>query len=289
MRILRSAIAFTFVAVLVNGPALAQRRSVTACKRTAAAALKPMPQLNYQCGEGQDWDEKQLKNPARLAALKDLISELSTLNHPEWWQTTVSDLNACDFKDGQPGPLNAEERRQFADGEYAFWLFGEDQIRLLMLPDPCYQTEYGGSNGFLLYRDQGKVYVSQVLDGYFSRADNPVILNFGKLNSDLIIEIATWSGGLNPTLTNYYFAIDATTKHALPKKLFAGGHGPTNEISSAVLFGNPPPNAAPLNIIRDGAFAKSFSVYTDSENGKINDNGRTLSRTRRRWNGKLYR
>jgi hypothetical protein len=289
MRLLRAAIAFSFLPVLVFGPALAQRKPVAVCKRTAAAALKLRPELNYPCAEQQDWDEKQLKNPARLAALKDLISELSTLNSPQWWQSSVADLNACDFKDGQAGALNAEERRQFTDGEYASWLFGDNQIRLLLIRDPCYQTEYGGSNGFLLYRDQEQVYVSQVLDGYFSRADNPIILNFGKLNNEVIIEIATWSGGLNPTLTNYYFSIDPRTKHALPKKLFTGEHGPTNEISSALLFGNPPPNTAPLNIIRGGAFAKSFSVYTDSEDGKINDNGRTLSRTTRRWNGKLYR
>lgn len=143
--------------------------------------------------------------------------------------------------------------------------------------------------GFLLYRDAGKIYVTQVLDGYFSRADNPVILNFGKLNNELVIEIATWSGGLNPTLTNYYFVVDPKTNHALPKKLFAGEHGPTNEITSALLFGNPTPGLAPLNIIRRGTLAKSFNVYTDSENGKINENGRSLSRTIRRWNGKLYR
>lgn len=286
---LQQVLACSTALVFLVGPALAQRKPVAVCKKAAAAALKPMPKLDYQCGEEQEWDEKQLKSPARLAALNKLAAELSTLNGAEWWQTSVEDLNTCDFKSGQPGTLTAEERQQFADGEYRVWLFGDNQIRLVLVPDPCYQTEYGGSNGFLLYRDAGKTYVTQVLDGYFSRADNPVILNFGKLNNELVIEIATWSGGLNPTLTNYYFAIDTATKHALPKKLFAGEHGPTNEITSALLFGNPAPNVAPLNIIRRGTFAKSFSVYTDSEHGKIDDNGRTLSRRIRRWNGKLYR
>jgi hypothetical protein len=278
----------SLVLVLLVGPALAQRRPVAVCKKAAAAALKPMPELAYQCGGEQGWDEKQLKNPTRLAALSRLVSELSTLNDRAWWQTNVDDLNACDFK-GQPGTLNGDERQQFADGEYRFWLFGDNQIRLVLIPDPCYQTEYGGSNGFLLYRDAGKTYVTQVLNGYFSRADNPVILNFGKLNNELVIEIATWSGGLNPTLTNYYFVVDTKTKRALPKKLFAGEHGPTNEITSALLFGDPQPTLAPLNIIRRGTFAKSFSVYTETDNGKIDDNGRMLSRTTKRWNGRIYR
>jgi hypothetical protein len=275
--------------LLLFSPALGQRKPVTVCKTTAAAVLKPMPKLNYQCSGEQEWDEKQLKNPARLEALNSLTTELSALSSPEWWQTSVADLNTCDFKSGQPGTLNAAEQRQFTGGEYRLWLFGDNQIRLVLIPDPCYQTEYGGSNAFLLYRDEGKIQVTQVLDGYFSRADNPVLLNFGKLNNELVIEIATWSGGLNPTLTNYYFVIDPKTKRALPKKLFADAHGPTNEITSALLFGNPPPSLAPLNIIRRGTFAKSFSIYTDSENGKIDDNGRSLSRTIRRWNGKLYR
>lgn len=286
---LQQALGCGLVLVLLVGPVLAQRKPVAVCKRTAAAALKPMPKLDYQCSGEQEWDEKQLKHAARLAALNSLMTELSALSDPAWWQTSVADLNTCDFKQGQPGTLNAEERKQFTDGEYRFWLFGDNQIRLALIPDPCYQTEYGGSNGFLLFRDHGKIHVTQVLDGYFSRADNPIILNFGKLNDELVIEIATWSGGLNPTLTNYYFVVDPKTKRALPKKLFAGEHGPTNEITSALLFGNPPSSLAPLNIIRSGTFAKSFSVYTDSENGKIDDNGRTLSRTIRRWNGKLYR
>lgn len=287
---LQQALGCGLVLVLLVGPVLAQRKAVAVCKKTAVAALKPMPKLDYQCGSEQDWDEKQLKSPVRQAALSEVMKELSALSSPDWWQTSVADLNACDFKGGQPGALNADEQRQFTGDEYRFWLFGDNQIRLVLIADPCYQTQYGGSNGFLLYRDlQGKIYVTQVLDGYFSRADNPVVLNFGKLNNELVIEIATWSGGLNPTLTNYYFVIDPITKRALPKKVFADRRGPTNEITSALLFGDPPPNLAPLNIIRRGTFAKSFSVYTDSENGTVDDNGRTLSRTIKRWNGKLYR
>jgi hypothetical protein len=275
------------VLILCASPIFAQRGAVTACKRPALAALKPRPEIEYPCGES-DYDEKQLKSPERVAALKQLVSELSTWTTPAWWQTSVVDLNACDFR-GKPGALTADERHQFAHGEYGFWLFGNNQIRLVLVPDPCYQTEYNGSNAFLLYRQGDKVFVSQVLDGYFSRADNSVSLDFGKLNNELIIEILTGSGGLNPTLTNYYFVIDPQTNVAMPRKLFAGEHGPTNEITSAMLFGDPPPATAPLNIIARGTFAKSFNVYTEDERGKIEDNGRMLSRKIKRWNGKLYR
>src|SRR5688572_18377987 len=101
------------------------------------------------------------------------MPQLAALTNAAWWTTNVVDLNVCDFKH-ESGPLTEEQRRGFADGEYAFWLFGNDRIRLVLIPDPCYQTQYGGSNAFLLYRNAGKVFATQVLDGYFSRADNSV-------------------------------------------------------------------------------------------------------------------
>ena len=149
-------------------------------------------------------------------------------------------------------------------------------------------TQYGGSNAFLLYRIGGRVVVTQVLDGYSSRADNSVSLAFAALNGQEIIEIATGSGGLTPSLTNYYFVIDPRTKHAVPKNLFNGDHGPMNVISSAMLFGGTPASE-PLKILRGHTLARSFSIYNDDANGKIEDNGRTLSRKILRWNGKLYR
>lgn len=269
----------SLVLVLALGPAAAQSRRVSACKRAAAVVVKPAPKLEYPCGAENDWDEKQLKSPERVAALKDLMSQLSTLADQAWWETSVADLNACDFK-GEPGAFTDDERQQFVAG-YVSWLFGNSQIRLLLLPDPCYQTQYGGANAFILSRKGNQVAVSQVLDGYFTRADNSVSLNFGKLANELVIEIATGSGGLNPTLTNYYFVIDPVTNRAVPKKLFASKHGPTNQVTSAMPFNDGPGNAGPLNIIRRQAFARSFSVYTD--------NGRRLSRSIKRWNGKLYR
>jgi hypothetical protein len=253
------------------------------------AALKPIPELTYQCNEQlNDYDEKILKLPERVAAIRTLMSELSSFNDAAWWSADAVDLSVCDFT-GEPRTLTCDQRRSFMNGEYAFWLFGNDRIRLVLIPDPCYQTGYGGSNAFVLYRSGGHVMVSQVLDGYFSRADNSVALAFARLGGEEIIEVATGSGGLTPSLTNYYFVIDPQTKQAIPKKLFRGDHGPTNEISSAMLFNDMAAGSAPLAIVRGHALAPSFSIYVDDANGKIDDNGRTLSRKILRWNGKLYR
>ena len=217
-----------------------QRRPVLVCKRAVLAAFKPKPELIYQCdGEANDWDEEILKLPARIAAIKTLMSELSSFSANAWWAADTVDLSVCDFAE-KPGALTQDQSHSFRDGEYLFWLFGNDRIRLALIPDPCYQTQYGGSNAFLLYRNGPRIVVTQVLDGYFSRADNSVSLAFAKLGGEEIIEIATGSGGLTPSLTNYYFVIDPRTNRAIPKNLFRGDHGPTNEISSAMLFDDTP-------------------------------------------------
>jgi hypothetical protein len=270
--------------VFLLSPAYAQRSKPLVCKKATFAALKPRPEFDYQCDDNLNaWDEKILKLPARVAAINSLVSELASFNEPAWWAADVVDLGVCDFN-GKAGTLTRDQRRSFLGDEYLFWLFGNDRIRLMLIPDSCYQTEYGGANGFLLYRNGGRVFVTQVLDGFFSRADNPVNLAIAKD----IIEVSTWSGGLNPSLTNYYFTIDPKTNHAVPKNLFKGEHGPTNEISSAMLF-NETPASAPLKIVRGQTLAPSFTIYIDDANGKIDDNGRTLSRKILRWNGKMYR
>ena len=274
-----------FILLSAFGSTYAQRSKPLVCKKATLATLKPMPELSYQCDEQLNaWDEKILKLPARVAAIKSLVSELSSFSEPAWWAADVVDLGVCDFA-GKTGTLTRDQRRSFVDGEYLFWLFGNDHIRIVLIPDPCYQTEYGGANGFLLYRNGGRVFVTQVLDGFFSRADNPVNVSFANFNGEEIIEVATWSGGLNPSLTNYYFTIDRKTNHAVPKNLFKGDHGPTNEISSAMLFNE---TSAPLKIVRGHTLAPSFNIYIDDANGKIDDNGRTLSRKILRWNGKIY-
>jgi len=280
---------FVLIALSIPSNLYAQRsHPPLVCSRPVLAALKPKPELSYQCNEQlNDYDEKILKLPERVAALKTLMSELASFDDAAWWSADAVDLSVCDYS-GAVGTLTREQRQSFLNGEYAFWLFGNERIRLVLIPDPCYQTQFGGANAFVLYRDGGRVSVSQVLDGYFSRADNPVTLAFAKLGAEEIIEVATGSGGLTPSLTNYYFVIDPQTKRAVPKNLFRGDHGPTNEISSAMMF-NATPATTPLKIIRGRSLAPSFIIYVDNENGKIDDNGRKLSRQVLRWNGKEYR
>jgi len=245
-----------------------------ACRQSVLPVVKPMPQLAYSCdGLPNEWDEKNLKEPARVAAIKQFISQLATFSNAAWWQVSTNDLNACDSA---------------GKSDYVQWLFGDNRIRLVLIPDPCYQTEYGGSNAFLLYRKGERVYVTQALDGYFSRADNSVDVRLAKLRGEDIIEVSTGSGGLNPTLTNYYFAFDPKTNYAVPKNLFKGEHGLTNEITSAMRF-NERFATAPLKVFFGHSLAATFNIYEDNENGKIDDNGRKLSRRLLRWNGKMYR
>jgi hypothetical protein len=208
------------------------------------------------------------------------MAELSSYSDAAWWKADPVDLSVCDFTE-QAGALTAAQRREFVNGEYLFWLFGNDRIRLVLIPDPCYQTQYGGSNAFLLYHKGGKVFVTQVLDGYSSRADNSVEIAFAKLKSEEIIEISTGSGGLHPSLTNYYFVIDPRTNQAVPKKLFRGPDGLTNQISSAMLLESTSRDAEPLRVIRGNTLASRFLTYID--------NGEKLTRRVLRWNGNVYR
>lgn len=282
------AIASIILLVTIN-LSFAQRRPkpILVCKRPVMAALKPIPELSYPCDDQlNDYDEKILKLPARVAAIKTLMSQLSSFSDPAWWTADIVDLSVCDYAE-KPGPLPPDQRHSFLDGDYVSWLFGNDHIRLALIPDPCYQTEYGGSNAFVLYRNASRVIVTQVLDGYFSRADNSVNIAFAKLNSQQIVEISTGTGGLTPSLTNYYFVIDPGTYQAVPKNLFNIDGGLTNQISSAMLLSDV--RTEPLKVIQGQSLARSFTIYVDDPNGKIDDNGRTLSRKVLRWNGKVYR
>ena len=277
------------IALSIPSNSFAQRSNpVLVCKRPVLAALKPKPELSYQCNEQlNDYDEKILKLPERVAAIKTLMSELVAFNDGAWWSADTVDLSVCDYA-GKAGALTHDQQQGLMVGEYPFWLFGNDRIRLVLIPDPCYQTEYGGLNAFVLYRSSGRVTVTHVLDGFFSRADNPITLGFARLGSEEIIEVATGSGGLNPSLNNYYFVVDPRSKQAVPKNLFRDEHGPTNQIWSAMLF-NATAATTPLKIIRGHSLAPTFIIYIDSEAGKIDDNGRKLSRKILRWNGKTYR
>src|SRR5215510_4483869 len=162
------AAAFLLALIGLSNISFAQRSNpALVCRRPVLAALKPMPKFTYQCNEQlNDYDEKILKLPERVAAIKTLMTELASLNDAAWWSADTVDLSVCGFAEAS-GALTSDQRRNFVNGEYLFWLFGNDHIRLVLIPDPCYQTEYGGSNAFLLIRHGAQVSVTQVLDGYF--------------------------------------------------------------------------------------------------------------------------
>jgi hypothetical protein len=45
----------------------------------------------------------------------------------------------------------------------------------------------------------------------------------------------------------------------------------------------------PLKVFRGHTLAPTFIIYTDTDNGKLHDSGRTLSRQSLRWTGHVYR
>ena len=276
-----------------NGSLAQVKPKVLACKAAVLTAFKPLPKLKYQCSDDpNDSDEKTLKRADRLRAIKVLERRLESFTSPAWWQASVADLNLCELR-RKPGVLSKEEQEKIRLSDYPFDLFGNHSLRLTLLPDPCYQTGYFGSNAFLLSRKAGKVVVTQVLDGFYSRADNPVALDFGDLNGQEIIEVSTGTGGLHPSITNYYFVIDPKTNKAVPKKLFKGEKGPTNHISSDLLMGEPgdfdlPKNAGELNLIRGHKLAPSFSIYAEDDEGKIETPQGKMRRTILKWNGRFY-
>ncbi|HBB94825.1 MAG TPA: hypothetical protein DC054_05490 [Blastocatellia bacterium] len=266
-----------------------RKKPVPVCIQAAFAAFKPLPKLEYDCPEGQaDYGEEILKLPARLAAIHKLERSLESLTSAAWWNANVDELNGCDIH-GSAGKLNDEEKPKVNDNDYDLKIFGNHQMRLAVLADPCFATGYSGSNAFLLVRRAGKVFVTQVLNGYASRFGNSVGADFANLNGQTIVEIST-ANSVPPSLWYHFFVIDPRTNKAVPKKLFKEDNKLTNEIYSDMLMGEAKDSgltrdAKELNIIRNGRLAPSFSAYMQDENGKVD--GR-LRRIIYRWNGRFY-
>jgi len=276
------------VILVASTNSFAQKRAVVSvCKRQVLLALKDLPEMKYQCREGVDeTDEAILKWPERIEAMKTVSKELASLTDTAWWQAKVTDLDACDLH-GKPGVLSKEERETLAGGHL---LLGNHQIRLLIIPDPCYQTEFSGSTAFLVAHTGGKVLVTKVLDGYFSRIDNSIGIAFASLNGEQIVEIST-GNNMPPSVRNYYYVINPRSNQAEPKRLFKDGKTFTNEISSAMLLNvtsDSPKIPEQLKVIRGNRLAPDFSVYHDDPDGKISADGLTFNRAIYRWNGRFY-
>ncbi|MDX6382978.1 MAG: hypothetical protein QOK48_551 [Blastocatellia bacterium] len=267
-------------------------KPVPACTEKAFAALKSLPKVEYDCPEGLiESDDKILKLPARTAALRAVIKTLAEFANADWWQADVDELNACSIH-GSAGSLTDEERQKWKDGDYGFEILGDGEFRLALLADPCYQPGYNGANAFLLYRRHGLVFVSQLLNGYYSRIENSVGLDFARANGELLIEVST-ANSMPPSYWYHYFVIDPKTNQAVPKKLFKEGNKLTDDIWSAMLMSEPadlglPKNAGELKVLDRHHLARTFSAYHEDEQGKIDANGRKLRRTVYRWNGRFY-
>jgi len=288
-----AALTLVLLGLGVNHAFTQTKKSISICKQATFNAFKPLPKLTYDCPAGLiDSDEKILKLPARIAALGEVTQELRSLANATWWRTNVDDLNACEMH-GSAGALTDEEKAHFKDGDYQFPLFGNQQIRLVLVRDPCYQTGFNGSNLFALYRSGGKVFVTEVIDGFFSRADSFLDVAFANLNGEQLIEVSTASGSLHPYVARNYFVIDKISHKAVPRNLIKDGKKLTNQIASVMLLSDLkdlvlPQSAGELKIIQRHRLAPSFSAYEEDQHGRIDDNGRRLRRVIYRWNGRFY-
>jgi hypothetical protein len=221
----------------VTAPAQNQK-PIPACSQTTFAALKPVPKLEYDCPEGLiESDDKILKLPERLAAIRLVVKQLEAFTNPAWWQADLDEVNACQAH-GSAGQLTDEEKEKWKDGGYNFDFYGNHEVRLVLVTDPCYQNGYNGSVLFLLYRKDGKVFVSQLLNGYYSRVDNSVGIDSAMLHGRQLIELGT-ANSMPPTYINFYFVIDPRTNKAVPKQLFKDGKKFTNQIYSSMLMNDP--------------------------------------------------
>lgn len=226
MRLRTQALAICILLLMAASNSYGQRnKRIIACKTEVFAALKPLPELTYECPDdvANEYDDSILKSPERIKVINEIMGNLQSFTSPEWWKYSVSDLNACYLR-GKAGVLSAEEKEKFTGVEYQARLLGNNQIRLVLTPDSCYQTHYSGANAFLLYRKGERVYVTQVLDGYYSRLENSVSLKLFRSNAEQVIEIETANiSGMRPEFSSYYFVIDKATNRAIPKKLFKRG------------------------------------------------------------------
>jgi hypothetical protein len=266
-----------------------RQKTWPACTQATFAALKPFPKLEYECPEDiADYSDEMLKLPARLAAIRKMERSLQAFDNPAWWSADVDSLNSCEIHGGT-GRLTDEEKKKVEDGDFDLELFGNHQMRLVLLRDPCVATQYGGSNAFLLVRKEGKVFVTQVLNGYGSRVANSVGVDFANLNGQTLVEVST-ANSFPPALDYFYFVVEANTNKAVPRKLFKIDNKMSSEIYSDMLMGDPqdfglPKNATELNIIHNGRLMPTFSAYEQDQHGKVD--GR-LARIIYRWNGQFY-
>lgn len=266
-------------------------KALAVCKPAALRAVQVIPSLRYRCRPGADqYDEAILKWPERVRALNALAAKLKAFTRTAWWKSDVEDLNACSFKKS-PGTFTKTEDERYRSN-YVTNLLGNNNARLVIVTDPCYQTEYNGSVLFLVARGATTNEVTKALDGYFSRVDNSVTFDWADLPGELIVEVGT-GNSMPPSLEKFYFSLNTKTHRIQPRRLFKDGPGFTNKIYSAMLLSDPsdvglPNDAAELVVIRDHRLAPVFSTYSEDSDGKIEANGNHFTRMIYRWTGNYF-
>lgn len=225
MRLKFQSLAICILVLLLAINAFSQKRNQNvSCPLKAFTALLLLPELNYGCPEGVIESSDTILNlPERINAINEILKNLETYTSASWWNAPVNDLNACYLR-GKLGILTREERKLFTDVEYQVKLMGNNQIRLVLVRDPCHQTYYNGANAFLLYRMGTKVYSTKAIDGYYSRLAKSVELKTYRLGRDQIIEIVTANiSGMRPEYWSYYFAINKTNNKLVRGELVKKG------------------------------------------------------------------
>jgi hypothetical protein len=209
-----------FIILAIFSVSYGQRKGTVICSQTAFKALIDFPEFDYEQPDENlnEYDDRILNSSARRKARNELIKKLQNFSDPLWWTTSVSSLNPCYLR-GQPGKLSDDEAEEYKSVEFQPSLFGDTNIRLVLIEDPHYQTNYNGLNGYLLVRKGQNIYVTEVLNGYYSRAANSVQLKTYRKNSQQFITIKTVNiSGMKPDYLDYDFVLDQKTNKAIPTK-----------------------------------------------------------------------
>jgi hypothetical protein len=203
-----------FTSIFISSGASVQTRKTKAtmrCTSTALRAMKPLPELDYLC---EDRDDDSLKSPERKQALREQMQGLERFTSPEWWAADTEELNVCAALN-KPQVISRD--KYIAEG-YPIDIYGDAHTRLVITSDPCVKYSYGTLNAFVLQHTATQVVVTQVLDGYFSRADNAVRMSITDRGGKRLLEVQVGSGGLHPESESFHFVIDPKTSRAVPRR-----------------------------------------------------------------------
>jgi hypothetical protein len=209
-----------FILLAIFSVSYGQKQRTVICSQAAFNALIDFPEFDYEQPDENlnEYDDRILNSSARRKARNEIIKKLQNFTDPQWWKTPVLSLNPC-YLHGQPGKLSAEEAEEYKSVEYQPLLLGDANIRLILIEDPHYQTNYHGLNGYLLVRKGQKIYVTEALNGYYSRLGNSVWLKTYRKKSRQFISIKTANiSGMRPEYFYYDFVVDQKTNKAVPTR-----------------------------------------------------------------------